>query len=39
MKNLQELIMGNDSDSVAVDARGLHDFWRLEKTSQLGLKT
>ncbi|MCT3599410.1 antA/AntB antirepressor family protein, partial [Levilactobacillus brevis] len=31
MKNLQELIMGNGSDSVAVDARGLHDFLEVGK--------
>ncbi|WP_181406927.1 antA/AntB antirepressor family protein, partial [Levilactobacillus brevis] len=31
MKNLQELIMGSGSDSVAVDARGLHDFLEVGK--------
>lgn len=31
MKNLQELIMGNGSDSVAVDARGLHYFLEVGK--------
>ncbi|AYM03122.1 toxin Bro [Levilactobacillus brevis] len=31
MKNLQELIMGNGSDNVAVNARGLHDFLEVGK--------